>query len=165
MPRVDPRVPSSLECDWLEKRLDKVGRGKYLGARTLSKKLVLKEGLQQSRNRELLMAASSGGALQRRLATTERSRVRHELEHQEGCHDEPCPCRPGISSAYYWPPWDQTRRPVQIAAAAWHGDIVTSSGRGSCSRTTSGALRTPPDSSSSKRIRSEQPQGQCLNRR
>ena len=61
MARLDPRVPSSLECDWLEKRLDKVGRGNYLGAKTLDSKLVCQEGLQQSRNRELLMAASSGG--------------------------------------------------------------------------------------------------------
>jgi hypothetical protein len=61
MARVDPRVPSTLECDWLEARLNKVGRGRYLNAKTLDQKLVLKEGLLISRNRELLMSASSGG--------------------------------------------------------------------------------------------------------
>jgi hypothetical protein len=83
MPRVDPRVPSSLECDWLEKRLDKVGRGKYLGARTLSKKLVLKEGLQQSRNRVLLLAASSGGvATPREFARLRRLRAALAADRQ-----------------------------------------------------------------------------------
>jgi hypothetical protein len=61
MARVEPRVPSSLECDWLEKKLSKVGRGRFLSARTLDQKHLRREGLLQSRNRELLMSASSGG--------------------------------------------------------------------------------------------------------
>ena len=45
MARVEPRVPSSLECDWLEKKLSKVGRGRFLSARTLDQKHLRREGL------------------------------------------------------------------------------------------------------------------------
>ena len=73
MSRLDPRVPSNLECDWLQNKLHRVGRGQYLSAKTLSDETVdSAPGLRKSINRELLMSASSGGVASPR----EFSRVR-----------------------------------------------------------------------------------------
>ena len=39
-----PRVPTSLECEWLDSRLGKSGRDGFLGAQTLSPRFLRKAG-------------------------------------------------------------------------------------------------------------------------
>ena len=96
--RADPRIPSTLECHWLEKQLANIGRGNFLHARTLPEELTNPRSprgqqLQDGRNRELLMAASSGGVAtprefrsvrRLRAVTTADKQVRARWRKQQG---------------------------------------------------------------------------------
>lgn len=55
-----PRVPTSLECEWLDERLKKTGRNGFLGAETMPTNLVKKSSIvKAARSKELLMAVAN----------------------------------------------------------------------------------------------------------